>query len=66
MSRQHYPAKCPKCKSDTEIIYGNGYAKDEIKCTSCEWSMRLMTSTVLGLNDKIGMIIDKVMKNRKI
>jgi len=67
MRYTHHHKNCPKCGRPTEIIFGNGCSKDEIMCTDCTWTIRLLTSTRPTLQDKIGVIIHKITEqNRKL
>ena len=65
MRYTHWPRTCPKCCLDTKIVYGGGIGKDEIYC-ECGWRRILPISTKLGLHDKVGIIVHKMMEQNDI
>lgn len=64
MRCSHYPSKCPVCKADTDIIYGNRLGPDEIICP-CGWKKTLMVSTVLSAETRIAMVKRKIMQEKE-
>jgi hypothetical protein len=66
MRCSHYPSKCPSCKADTDIIYGNKLGPDEIVCKACGWKRALFVSTVLTTETKIAMVMRKIERDKHI